>query len=134
MIERKTDGMHEITREDGYLFIYRWGRGDITSEHVASLAGFEQEGWSDPYLYSITLFDDDSSILPGALTRGAKIYQHSPARTSAFVMRRHYLRTAMEFLVRTTRLLGLKVDAGFFEDEAKAREWIAERRKARTGR
>lgn len=131
VIERETSANHEITREDEGLFIYRWRRGDASAHDVTVLADVERKVWPGTHIYSITIADDGLSIMPGALTQAARIYQHSPPRTSAFVVRRHYLRTSLQFLVRTVRLLGVKLDAGFFEEESVARAWIEQKRRER---
>ena len=130
VIETRKSASHEIIREEVDLFIYRFGRGEVTADDVAILSDVERKLWSDAPIYSITKLDDGLSISPGALTRAAKLFQHSPPRTSAFIAKRHYLRTSMEFLLRTLRLLGAKVDVRFFDDEQAARVWITERRQA----
>ncbi len=131
VLETKRSSNHEITCQDDGVLIYRYGHGTATADDVTVLANFEKKYWDRLHVYSITFMDDGLSISPGALTRAARLYQHSPPRTSAVIVRRHYLRTAMEFFVRTSRFLGAKVDVGFFNDEQTARVWIEERRTER---
>jgi len=122
---------HSITQEGDDFFIYRFGAGNVTAEDLEKLMELERVVWATTHIYSMTCLDDNLKITPGALTRAAKLFQHSPPRTSSFVVRRHYLRTAMEFLIRTLRLLGAQVDIGFFEAEDEARAWIEQKRSER---
>ncbi len=126
--ETKTVANHSLTREEADLFVYRFGPGEITSEQMEILSELERKMWDPKPIFDIIVFDEQSSIPPGTITQVAKIFRHSPPRTSAFVMKKFFLRTSMEFLVRTTRLLGLKVEAQFFEHEQDARAWVMERR------
>lgn len=130
--ESKQVGNHVIELEGENIILFHFGAGAVTGDDVASLVELEKQAWPTGHIYSITSLNDDLSISPGALSRTAKLYQFSPPRTAAFVVRRYYLRTAMEFLSRTLRLLGAKAEIGFFEDEAKAREWIDQKRSERT--
>lgn len=127
IVERKQVGNHVIEREGENVILFRFGAGPVTGDDVASLIEVERKAWPSGHIYSITSLDDELSILPGALSRTAKLYEHSPPRTATFVVRRYYLRTAMEFLARTLRLLGAKAEVGFFVDEAEARAWIAKK-------
>jgi len=131
-IETKKSANHEVIREETDLFIYRFGAGAVTADDITQVTELERNTWARAsYVYSVTTLDDGLSISPGALTRAAKLFQHTPPRTSAFVVRRHYLRTAMDFMLRTLRLLGAKMELRFFQDEQAALVWIAERRQAR---
>lgn len=95
------------------------------------LSELERRSWDRPYIFDLIVFDEQTSIPPGTLTHVAKLFRHSPPRTSSFVVKSFFLRTSMEFLVRTTRLLGVKVEAGFFENEQSARIWVGEKRRDR---
>ena len=82
-------------------------------------ARIEAESWAAPY----------TENAPHDMKKAGKIFRHSPARTSAFVVRRHYLQTTLEFALRTMRLLGVKLEIQFFSDEPPAWAWLDERRK-----
>lgn len=126
--ETKTVANHAWIREEADLVVYRFGPGEITGEQMEILSELERKMWDPTPIFDIIIFDEQSSIPPGTLTHVAKIFRHSPPRTSAFVLKKFFLRTSMEFLVRTTRLLGLKVEAQFFDNEPDARAWMTERR------
>lgn len=121
---------HELIHEEEDVFIYRFGRGTVTADQIAQLSELERKEWPQlSYVYSVTSLHSGLSISPGALTRAAKLFQYSPPRTSAFVVRGHYLRTSMEFMLRTLRLLGATMEIAFFEEEQSAQEWIAEKKR-----
>jgi hypothetical protein len=130
-IEVKKVANHELIHEDEDFFVYRFGPGAITGEQMEILSELERRSWDRPYIFDLIVFDEQTSIPPGTLTHVAKLFRHSPPRTSSFVVKSFFLRTSMEFLVRTTRLLGVKVEAGFFENEQSARIWVGEKRRDR---
>ncbi|MRG97096.1 STAS/SEC14 domain-containing protein [Polyangium spumosum] len=131
--ETRTAGEHEICREEADLFVYRFPRGTATGAHVEALARFEQPRWDEctEHIYNLVVLGEDLTISPGALTETAKIYRESPPRTAAYVVRRFFHRTSMEFLARMIRALGVKMHAKVFDNEASARAWLAERRTSR---
>lgn len=131
--EIRTAGEHEICREETDFFVYRFPRGTATGAHVAELTKLEFPLWEErpSHVYNMTVLGEDLAISPGALTETAKIFRASPPRTAAYVVRRFFHRTSMEFLTRMIRALGVKMHAKVFEDEASARAWLAERRKSR---
>jgi hypothetical protein len=131
-VDKVRSGDHEVCREASDFFVYRFPRGRATGAHVQELAAIERDLWpAGGYLFNMTVLGDELVISPGALSETASIFRHSPPRTAAFVTRRFVLRTAMEFLTRMLRGLGLRMEAGFFQDEASARAWLANKREER---
>jgi len=131
--ETRTAGEHEVCREAPDFFVYRFPRGTATGAHVAELTKLEVPVWEEgpPHLYNMTVLGEDLAISPGALTETTKIFRASPPRTTAFVARRFFHRTSMEFLARMIRAVGVKIHARVFDNETSARAWLAERRRSR---
>ena len=124
-------GNHEVQREAEDFFIYRFGPTVVASEELIELSAMERAVWNKQRIYSISILDDETSISTGLVTRSGKVFRDSPPRTSAFVLRGYYLQTTLEFVLRTLRLLGVKLEIQFFADEPSAWEWIEERRMGR---
>ncbi len=132
-LERRTVADHEVCREERDLFVYRFPRGTATAAHVEEIVKIEQRAWKEgvDHVYNMAILGDGLAISPGALSVAAAVFRASPPRTTAFVMRRFVLRTAMEFLTRMLRGLRVPMEAAFFDEETKAREWLAKKREER---
>ena len=131
--ETRTAGEHEICREEPDFFVYRFPSGTATGADVAALTELELPVWKTgiAHVYNMTVLGEDLAISPGALTETTKLFRDSPPRTSAFVVRRFFHRTSMEFLTRMIRAVGVNMQAKVFDNEASARAWLAERRRSR---
>ncbi|MDC3959051.1 hypothetical protein [Polyangium jinanense] len=127
-----TAGEHRIEREETDLFVYRFTRGTATGAHVGELSKLEKPLWDEcAPIYNLVVLGEDLSIAPGAITETAKLFRASPPRTAAYVVRRFFHRTSMEFLTRMIRAFGVNMYGKVFDNEASARAWLAERRRGR---
>ncbi|MDI1450295.1 hypothetical protein [Polyangium sp. 6x1] len=132
--ETFTAGEHCIEREEPDFFVYRFPHGTATGAHVGELRKLERPVWDEgpPHIYNLVLLGEELAISPGALTETAKLYRDSPPRTTAYVARRFFHRTSMEFLTRMIRAFGVKMHGKVFDNEASARAWLADRRRGRS--
>lgn len=121
-------GQHEVIQEAEDVFVYRFGPSAVTADELFELSQRERAIWTEKTIFSISIMHDSTTVSAGLVTRAGNMFRGSPARISAFVVRRHYMRSVLEFVLRTLRLLGAHFDSRFFEDEQAARAWIAERR------
>lgn len=125
-----TSGKHEFTL-DGDFLVLRFGPAPIGTDDVLAMYEIERAVLDRPYVYSLVIFDDGTSIAPGTISRASKTFHKGPPRSTAGVVRKFFLQNAMEFMVRTVRLLGAKLELTFVEDEQVARRWIDEKRRGR---
>lgn len=121
-------GKHEYSMDDDFL-VFRFGPSPIGVEDVAAMYEIERLVMDRPYVFSLVIFDDRTSIPPGTISCASKTFHKGPPRSTAVVVRKFFLRNAMDFLVRTVRLLGAKLELTFVDNEESAREWIAEQRR-----
>lgn len=129
MNERLDVGTHAVTREEGNLFVYHFRRGPATAADLDKMGEFERATRKPGSTYHLVIFESDVSIMPGAVTRATKMVRELAPELAAIVVRSYYLRTALEFMHRTLRLMGSGSDMRFFEDEQAGREWLIEHRK-----
>ena len=126
-------GEHQIEREEPDLFVYRFPYGTATGAHVEELSKLERPLWDEgaPHVYNLVVLGEELAISPGAITETAKLFRTSPPRTAAYVARRFFHRTSMEFLTRMIRAFGVNMHGKVFDNEVSARAWLTERRRVR---
>jgi hypothetical protein len=117
-----TSGKHEFSLEDGNVMVLRFGSSPVTATDVLAMYDLEREILTLPYVFSLVILDDGTSITPGTISQIGKTFSKGPPRSTAVIVRRFFLRNAMEFVVRSVRLLGGKVELAFVEDEHAGRK------------
>lgn len=129
-------GNLRLQHEARDVFVYYFGPGPTTPEHLREIIKPEYAAWADGvrHIYSITALDPANIQAPGFFVEAVKLWRGSPPRTSAFVLRHFKLRNAMEFFLRSIRFVGVRVEIGFFEEEEAARMWLLKCKEARLGR
>jgi hypothetical protein len=128
MAERLDVGTHVVMREEGNLFVYHFRHGPVTAADLEKMGDFERTTKQPGPTHHLVIFENDVSIMPGAVRRATTMVRGLAPQFAAVVVRSYYLRTSLEFMNRTLRLLGSKVEMDFFQDESLARSWMAEKR------
>ena len=124
-------GKHEFSLEAEDFMVLRFGSAAITANDVLAMYEIERQILGRPYVFSLVIFDDGTSITPGTVSQIAKTFNKGPPRSTAVVVRKFFMRNAMEFVLRAVRGLGATVELQFVEDERTGRRWIGQKREER---
>lgn len=128
MAERLDVGTHVVIREEKNLFVYHFRHGPATAADLDKMGDFERTAKLPGPTHHLVIFEGDVSIMPGAVRRATTMVRELAPQFAAVVVRSYYLRTTLEFMNRTLRLLGSRMEMQFFQDESLARAWMAEKR------
>jgi hypothetical protein len=120
-------GEHEVCAEEPDFMFYRL-RGAVVAEEVRRIMAAEVANWPGRDRMYVLVAMHGVSLMPGVILAAVDVYRGAPKRIIAIVGASFSTRVAVDMMVRSLRLAGVRTSIRNFPDEQSARAWLRERR------